>query len=193
MKRAGWLGAVVLLAAALPACTNRQGTTEAPVFITVDITLQPGFVNVIDVKPVQVQTMTLTSHLKNGAATDPQGFETTAVSSYVVHFRRTDGGTRVPPDQVFGCGISIAAGGTSVLSNFPIMYASTTQGSPFDQLMPFNGGIDRETNKNEIGMAWDITFFGTTASGERVQSLTSSGLLIFQFNGGLPLSRFSGR
>lgn len=186
MKRVAWLAAVVLLAA-LPGCTNKQGTTEASVFITVDIALQPGFVNISANLPIQVQTINLNSHLKNQLATDPQGFSTTLINSYVVRFRRTDGGTRVPPDQTFGCGVTVAAGSTATLSNFPIMYASTTQGSPFDQLMPFNGGIDRETNKPEISMAWDITFFGSTAAGQRVQSETASGILIFQFSGGKPL------
>ena len=39
------------LAAALgfaSGCTNKQGETEAPVFITVDMELQPGFINVAD-------------------------------------------------------------------------------------------------------------------------------------------------
>ena len=45
--------------------------------------------------------MILTSHLKNPKATDPQGFATTTINSYTVHFRRTDGGTLVPPDKTF--------------------------------------------------------------------------------------------
>lgn len=186
MRRNGLLWAVLLLATGLTACANKQGSTEAPVFITVSLQLQPGFVNVQDNAPVQVQTIQLTSHLKNAAASDPQGFATVQVNSYQVHYRRTDGGTRVPPDETFGCGITIAPGGAATLSNFPVMSASATQGSPFDQLMPFNGGIDRETNKNEIHMAFDLTFFGLTASGQRVQSETSSGILIFQFAGGQP-------
>jgi hypothetical protein len=192
MKRTGLLSAVLLLAAGLTACTNKQGTTEAPVFITVNLSLQPGFVNIQDAAPVQIQTINLASHLKSAAASDPQGFATTQVNSYLVHFRRTDGGTRVPPDKTFACGITVAAGASATLSNFPILSAADTQESPFDQLLPFNGGIDRETNKNEIHMAFDITFFGMTAAGQRVQSETASGILIFQFAGGTPLSRFSG-
>ncbi|HEV2062996.1 MAG TPA: hypothetical protein VGS00_00420, partial [Thermoanaerobaculia bacterium] len=114
---------------------------------------------------------------------------TTSISSYTVHFRRTDGGTRVPPDKTFGCGVTIDAGGTATLSNFPILAASDTQLPPFDQLMPFNGGIDPETNRTEIQMTFDITFFGSTASGARVKSETASGILLFQFSGGTPLSR----
>jgi hypothetical protein len=192
MKRIGLLSAVLVLATGLAACTNKQGTTEASVFITVNLELQPGFVNIQAAAPVQIQNIQLVSHLKSDAASDPQGFATTQVNSYLVHFRRTDGGTRVPPDKTFACGITVAAGASATLSNFPILSAADTQESPFDQLLPFNGGIDRETNKNEIQMAFDITFFGITAAGQRVQSETASGILIFQFAGGTPLSRFSG-
>jgi hypothetical protein len=187
MKRSGLLWAVLLLATGLTACTNKQGETESPVFITVSLELQPGFVNIQANAPVQIQTINLASRLKNASATDPQGFATIQLNSYRVRYRRTDGGTRVPPDETFGCGISIPSGGTATLNNFPVMAASATQGSPFDQLMPFNGGIDRETNKTEIQMTFDLTFFGVTASGQRVQSETASGILIFQFSGGTPL------
>jgi hypothetical protein len=183
------IAAVLLAVSAGPACTNKQGETEAPVFITVNIQLQPGFVDVGTPAPVQIQTMILSSHLKNNQATDPQGFATTQVNTYIVHFRRTDGGTRVPPDQTFGCGVTVEAGGTSTLSNFPVLPVSAIQGPPFDQLLPFNGGIDRETGKTEIQMAFDITFFGTTASGQRVQSETASGILLFVDSAVTPISR----
>ena len=189
MKHKTILSLLLLVGAAALACTNKQGTSESPVFIVVDLALQPGFVNVGDNAPVQIQTITLTSHLKNAKASDPLGFATVMLTSYTVHFRRSDGGTRVPPDKTFGAGVTIDAGGSATLNNFPILAASDTQLSPFDQLMPFNGGVDRETNRTEIQMIFDITFFGTTASGMRVQSETASGILLFQFAGGTPLSR----
>jgi hypothetical protein len=65
------------------------------------------------------------------------------------------------------------------LTNFPIMDAADLLLSPFDQLLPFNGGVDRETGRNQISMTFDLTFFGQTASGHRVQSETASGILIF--------------
>ena len=175
--------------AAAPACTNKQGTSESPVFILVNLVLQPGFINIQANLPVQIQTITMTSHLKSAKATDPLGFATVTINSYSVHFRRTDGGTRVPPDKTFGCGVTIEANGSATLNNFPILAASDTQLSPFDQLMPFNGGVDRETNRTEIQMTFDITFFGSTASGARTQSETASGILLFQYAGGTPLSR----
>ena len=165
-------------------CTNKQGETEAPVFITVDIELQPGFIDVSSTVPVQIDTITLESHLKNPTASDPQGFADTQINSYTVHYRRTDGGTSVPPDQTFAAGVLVPSGGNATLSNFPVLAASAIQQSPFDQLLPFNGGIDRETGRDEIDTAFDITFYGQTASGQRVQSETASGILLFRSEGG---------
>jgi hypothetical protein len=174
------LAALALLPAA---CTNKQGETEAPVFLTVDLTVQPGFVNVGVPAAIQVQTMTIASHLKSPSQTDPQGFANTMLESYTVHFRRTDGGTRVPTDSTFAAGVLVPSGGSATLTNFPVLEASKIQGPPFDQLLPFNGGFDRETGKAEIDIAFDITFFGHTASGQRVQSETASGPLLFAFTG----------
>lgn len=189
MNKKAIFSLLLLAVAAASACTNKQGTSESPVFIVVNLELQPGFVNISADLPVQINTITLTSSFKNPKSTDPLGFNTVSLNSYTVHFRRTDGGTRVPSDKTFGCGITITGGGTATLTNFPILAASDTQLSPFDQLMPFNGGVDRETNRTEIQMTFDITFFGSTASGMRVQSETASGILLFQFAGGSPLSR----
>jgi len=183
MKRTIRIG-FVLLAALAAACTNKEGSSESPVFITVDLENQPGFVDVSVVAPVQVQSIVLNSHLKSDTATDPQHFNDVTINNYTVSYRRTDGGTRVPPPESFGGGILVPSGGTATLQNYPVMYASAVQGSPFDQLLPFNGGVDQETGKSEIDMAFDITFFGETASGARVQSQTASGILIFRYGGG---------
>ena len=183
MKKTAWI-TLLLMAAVLfaPACTNKQGETEAPVFITTSLTLQPGFVNVGVVAPVQVQSIALASHLKNSSQSDPQGFATVTLESYTVHFRRTDGGTRVPADLNLPVGVILPSGGSASLANFPILPASQIQLSPFDQLLPFNGGFDRETGKAEIDTAFDITFFGHTVAGQRVQSETASGPLLFRFS-----------
>jgi hypothetical protein len=195
MKNRDWIPVAALAALLLgaPACTNKQGETEAPVFITVDLSLQPGFVNVGVVAPVQIQTINLASRLKDSTASDPQGFANVTIESYTVHIRRTDGGTRVPPDQTFGAGIIIPSNGSGTLSNFPILPASAIQASPFDQLLPFNGGFDRETGKDEIQMTFEITFFGHTVSGQRVKSETAPGILLFRFAGSTPHSRQSVR
>jgi hypothetical protein len=182
MKKTIFVGWAALAALAFAGgCTNKQGTTEAPVFITVNIQEQPGFVNVAVPAPVQVNTITLESHAKDPTTVDTQGFSDVQVNQYTVTYTRTDGGTIVPPMQTFGCGVLVPHDGTASLTNFPVLYASEIQQAPFDQLLPFNGGIDRETGRNEIDLSFNITFFGTTVSGKRVQSETASGPLSFQY------------
>jgi hypothetical protein len=183
MKKRALIAAALVLIALAPGCTNDEGETEAPVFITTSIDLQPGFVDVATPVAVQLPIITLNSRLKNPSQTDPQGFADTQINSYTVRFRRTDGGTLVPPVQTFGAGVVVPSGGRVVLNNFPILPASAVQQSPFDQLLPFNGGVDRETGRNEIRVAYDLTFFGRTVSGHRVQSETASGLLVFSCAG----------
>jgi hypothetical protein len=174
--------ALIAVLAFASGCTNPEGESEAPVFITVEIEQQPGFVNVATPAAVQIDTITLSSSLKNPDAEDPQGFADTQVNSYTVTFTRTDGGTAVPPAQTFGAGVVVPSGGDATLSNFPVMYATAVQQAPFDQLLPFNGGIDRETGRDEIDLAFNLTFFGRTVSGKRVQSQTASGILIFRYS-----------
>ena len=180
----GWTALAALAFAG--GCTNKQGTTESPVFLTVSIDEQPGFINVAVPAAVQVQTITIASHAKDPTTVDTQGFSDVEVTSYTVSYTRTDGGTVVPPMQTFGCGVLVPHEGTATLSNFPVMYASQIQQAPLDQLLPFNGGIDRETGRAEIDMAFNITFFGTTVSGKRVQSETASGPLLFQYSAVAP-------
>ena len=67
------------------------------------------------------------------------------------------------------------------------------QQSPFDQLLPFNGGIDRETGRDEIDTAFNLTFYGQTVSGKRVQSETASGILIFRYSAVAGLTARSAR
>lgn len=179
MKKRAILAAALLVIAAAPGCTNDEGETESPVFITVSLELQPGFVDVGVPAPVQVQEIVLESNLKNPSQADPQGFADTQINSYTVRFRRTDGGTRVPATKTYGTGILVPSGGNATLSNFPILDAVDLQQGPFDQLLPFNGGVDRETGRTQISMTFDLTFFGRTASGHRVQSETASGILLF--------------
>ena len=143
--------------------------------------MQPGFINVAVPAAVQIQTMTVASHAKDPTTVDTAGFSDVQVNQYTVTYTRTDGGTVVPPMQTFGCGVLLPHDGTATLSNFPVMYASQIQEAPFDQLLPFNGGIDRETGRQEIDLSFNVTFFGTTASGFRVASETASGPLVFQY------------
>lgn len=163
-------------------CTNKQGETESPVFITTQIGLNPGIVNIATPAPVQFPTITLQSHLKSGTATDPQHFQDVNITSYVVTYSRVDGGTKVPAPETFGGAQGLLpSGGTQTLTNFPGMYAYALTQSPFDQLLPFNGGIDLETGRNEIDMRFTFVFYGETVAGTRVASEPASAPLIFVY------------
>jgi hypothetical protein len=181
MKTKVLIAAAVLAIAAAPGCTNREGESEAPVFLTVDLTDQAGLTVINPPRTITIPSMTITSHLKNPTATDPRGFANVQLNRYTVVYRRADGGTIVPPVQNFAAGLLVPSGGSATLSAFPIMSQTDIQRSPFDQLFPFNGGVDRETGSNEIRMFYDVTFYGLTVSGHRVQSTTATGVRIFVF------------
>jgi hypothetical protein len=175
MKRTT-LRALLLACAALPfaaGCTNKQGETESPVYLTTNLVTgaaQPLTFNIAPDVPLQLTAMSVTSHGKNPTVTDPQGFQTVNLQSYVVHYTRLDGGTKVPPDATFAVGGSIPFQGSITLSNYPVIAPAAVQGPPFDQLLPFNGGIDQETGQPTIHLGITVTFYGETVAGTRVAS-----------------------
>lgn len=168
--------ALLLAAALLPlaaGCTNKQGETESPVYMTTNLvtgTPQALSFNIATGAPLQLSSMVVTSHAKSPAVTDPQGFQTIELQSYVVHYTRLDGGTKVPPDETFAVGGTIPLGGSLTLSNYPVIEPSAVQASPFDQLLPFNGGIDTQTGQPTIHLGITVTFYGETVAGTRVKS-----------------------
>ena len=180
-----WVALASALALAT-ACTNKQGETESPVFLTVDLTDQAGLTNILPARTLTIPTMTVSSHLKNPGSPDTAGFATVQLADYTVTYRRADGATIVPPVQQFSVGQTLLSGGSLSLSDFPVLSQTAMGEAPFDQLLPFNGGIDRETGKDEIDTSFHITFFGSTASGKRVQSDTASGILLFNYSATAP-------
>ncbi len=181
MKTRLLIGTALAALALTAACTNKQGETEAPIFVTVDLEDQAGLTVIDPPQTVLIPEMILTSRLKNPDAQDPQGFADMQVQTYNVVYRRAAGGTILPPPQTFAAGVVLPSGGTVSLTDFPVLSQTAVQGPPFDQLFPFNGGIDRETGSNEIQLFYDVTFFGQTVSGHRVQSQTATGIRIFVF------------
>jgi hypothetical protein len=183
MHKNRWAAVALLASAAVVAagCTNKQGETEAPVSISVSLQDQAGLTNLNPARTITIPTMVLQSRLKNPNDTNPAGFANVQLSYYTVTYRRADGGPRVPPVQTFAAGHEIDTPGTDTLTDFPVLSQTASQGTPFDQLDPINGGIDRETNSNEIRMFYDVVFYGQTISGQRVKSETATGVRIFIF------------
>jgi hypothetical protein len=163
-------------------CTNKQGESEAAVFLTVELKDQPGSANVACPAEVTFKTININSHLKNPTSTDPQHFQDVQLEHYTVTYTRLDGGTRVPPQELFSVGGLVPSNGTATLNGWPGMYAYAVTQSPFDQLLPFNGGIDQETGRSEIDVGFTFQFFGETASGQRVASDQATALLAFFYD-----------
>jgi hypothetical protein len=175
---------LLLVFPALTGCTNSQGESEAVVSLTASVASggNPLTVNIADPVPLQLTQIDVASHFKNPNATDPQHFADVNITSYVASYKRIDGGTKVPAPETFGGFLLVPSGGTASIINPPIMYGYALQQSPFDQLLPFNGGIDQETGRSEITLIASIVFYGETVSGQRVQSTpATTESLIFQY------------
>lgn len=180
MNRRDLIPAALLAIALAPACTNQQASTEQPVTITVNLEDQAGLTNVNTLGPITIPSMTLQSRLKDPKADNTAGFADVQLSYYTVHYHRNDGGTRLPPDQTFAAGSLLPTPGTVTLSDFPVLSSAALQGSPFSQFVA-NGGIDPETGSSQMQLFYDVTFFGQTVAGQRVQSETATAIRIFVY------------
>jgi hypothetical protein len=166
--------AVTLALVSLPGCsTNSQGDDAVPLYISVDFTLLPAIKHVSDGSLLQFQTVTLKSVMKSPTAGTSSMLDV-RLDDYVITWSRLDGGTKTPQQEIFAGNVLIPVGGTSTLSNYPFMSISALSASPFDQLFPYNGGIDRETGKSEIRCAGTVIFRGHTISGMAVQSVPAT-------------------
>jgi len=177
ISRAIPVAALALALFLLPSCsTNTQGDDPSPVYLTVDFTLLPPNKSVSSGTPLQIQTVTLKNVMKNPAAT-ASSFLDVRIDDYVVVWKRVDGGTKAPATEVFPGNVLVPVGGTSTLSNYIFMSASTLLLAPLDQLLPFNGGIDRETGRSEIRCGGTVTFRGHTLSGQTAQGSGTFGMI----------------
>jgi len=155
--------------------SNSQGDDASPVFLSVSYRLLPESWNVGSGAPLQFDTTELQSVLKNPGG-GSSSFLDTRLDDYIVEWQRIDGGTKVPDAEVFGGNVLIPAGGTSSLQNYPYMTRTALQRPPLDQLLPFNGGIDRETGSAEIRCRATVTYRGRTLSGQTVRGVGSFGM-----------------
>lgn len=166
-----------VIAAAIPfaaGCTNKQGETESPVYMTANLVsgTQALTFNIAPGAGFQLTSVTLQSFGKSPSVTDPQGFQTIELSSYQVKYSRLDGGTTLPNPSTatFAVTGTIPLAGTLNIQGLPVITPAASQQSPFDQLLPFNGGIDQQTGQPTINLGLTVTFFGETVAGTRVQS-----------------------
>lgn len=155
--------------------SNTQGDDASPVFLSVTYTLLPESWNVGSGAPLQFDTTDLRSVLKNPGA-GSSSYLDTRLDDYVVEWTRLDGGTKVPEPETFAGNILVPAGGVSTMANYPYMSRTALQRPPLDQLLPFNGGVDRETGRSEIRCRGTVTYRGRTLSGQPVRGVGSFGM-----------------
>jgi hypothetical protein len=109
----------------------------------------------------------------------PSGsLENVEVSSYQVVYVRKDSGTRVPPPLVAALTVEVPAGGTSNISNLPLVRLDQLLSPPLGDLAS-SAHRDAETGTQGIVVDARITFFGHTLSGDSVASGTADFTLEF--------------
>jgi hypothetical protein len=155
--------------------SNTQGDDASPVFLSVSYSLLPESWNVGSGLPLQFDTTELQSVLKNPLG-GSSAFLDTRLEDYVVEWKRIDGGTKVPDAETFGGNVLIPAGGNANLSNYPYMTRTALLRPPLDQLLPYNGGIDRETGRSEIRCRATVTYRGRTLAGQPVRGVGTFGM-----------------
>lgn len=166
------LGCLILLS-----CTDQEKSTP-DVFITTTVTNE-GYnpaINV-DVDLPAISKIQFSAYTKNPSAA-VSDLQVITIYRMKVDWVRIDGGTAIPDPFETSLWHQLDVGGTTDIANIPLMDPDQTQLPPFDQLFPWNGGIDAETQKAFIECDADITFYARTANGE---DLTTKHVLSFYF------------
>lgn len=161
-----------VLVLGLLACEARTDRTDGGgVLLTFgDIDWTSGYsMSAAVVSGVQIETLNLLSVAKQpgGATSSLMDVE---LQSFEVTFKRADTGTRVPPTLVRNFTALIPVNGTLTINNLSFMFASQLLNPPLSDLLPENGGFDKETGSATIVLDVAIVFFGRTLSGDEVQS-----------------------
>jgi hypothetical protein len=161
---------------------NVQGNDATPVFLEVNIggtgSVLPLSKVVNDNAPLQLASVVVSNHAKSPASAT-SNFMDVVLEDYVVSWTRVDGGKTASPSERFTAFGTVPINGQSNLQNFPFMTPNDLQQPPLNQLFPFNGGIDRETNSTEIRQAMTVVFHGHTVSGQAVTSTPAVFSLFF--------------
>jgi hypothetical protein len=152
---------------------NVQGSDATPVYLEANIGgaggVFPLFVDVNSNAPLQLPNVVVSAKPKNPAALT-SSFMDVVLEDYVVSWKRIDGGTVASPSELFTAFGTVTINGQNTLFTFDFMRRTSLQLPPLNQLFPFNGGIDRETNRAEIHQAMTVIFHGHTISGQAVTS-----------------------
>jgi len=179
------LSLAVLVAVVLAAggCRSRTDRTAGPVVLTFgNITgfpVSPISVTATDQAStgVIITSFSLLSVVKDPTATTTSALEDVEITSYQVTYKRRDSGTRVPPPLVAGLALEVPINSTGTINNLPIARQDQLLSPPLSDLANF--GHDTETGTAVIVLDAQITFFGQTLSGDKIQSPTATFTLEF--------------
>jgi len=175
MKNRLILAAVALASMAVLSCSSELTNNAAPVELVVTNTQN---LTLLDLDPnttdeecdEEVGTINMQVIPKNSSASG--NFLQVRVRRYRVSYRRTDGGTIVPPSFVRSLDTLIGVGG-SATSNFTVLEADALTQAPFAALRPQNGGRDAETLRPFVRMEVILEVFGETLAGDNVSDSTA--------------------
>ncbi len=160
-----WIAAAVLVFAG---CTgNHSADEEAAVMLSCSITEGPADQPVNSLEDVNIGSMTIRSQAKSPEFTLSQQ-QDVWLTEWVVTPSRSDGGTIASPEWRNYYSVFVAAGGSASVQNYRIFPAAYYTEAPLNQLFPWNGGLDKETGKDEIRQRLHIDVYGKTVSGKRV-------------------------
>lgn len=176
MKNRLILIAVAVVSMAALSCSTELTDNAAPVELVVTHSQN---LTQLDIDPLTpdtecqepIGTINMQVFAKNPQA--PGGdFLQVRVQRYRVSYRRTDGGTVVPPQFVRSIDTLIGVG-DSVGSNFTIIEADALSRAPFAALQPQNGNRDPETGLNRVKLEVVMEVFGETLAGDNVYDSTA--------------------
>lgn len=172
IRRTTLLLLVVASLLGLASCGSDINKSGAPIELVASFDQQ---VLVYDWAPttgctVGVGTLSLQSVIKTQNA--DQRFLGVKLSTVRITYKRTDGGTVVPPTYVQALSGTIDAGGSGDVSGFLLYDPNALRQAPFVALLPENGGRDPETGKAAITIETKIEVFGETLAGDKVTTDT---------------------
>jgi len=170
MKNKMIFAVAALASMAALSCSSELTNSAAPVELVVTNTQN---LTRLDIDPAtqdtdcagQIGTINMQVIPKNSSATG--SFVQVRVNRYRVSYRRTDGGTVVPPTFVRSMDTLIGVG-ASASSNFTVLESDALTQAPFAGLQPQNGGRDAETGRPLVKLEVVLEVFGETLAGDNV-------------------------
>jgi hypothetical protein len=179
LNRLALIATTAVAAVTLAACAgNASRDSEAPVFLSQNIPVGPADVDISVPVDVTVPNMNIQSHAKSPTGTLSSQDDVT-LTDWTITPGRTDGGTVASPVWHNFYSVYVPANGTANLQNYRIFPAEYFKQPPLNQLLPENGGFDKETGKRNIRQQLHIEVFGKTVAGDRVSLVFDVNLNFF--------------